>query len=112
MASVVKKLGNISNFVQTDDFGDTSTGASVMVRTLEIFVSLGGLVDVDEEVNKAEAELEHQKEFLATVRKKLSNESFMAHAPAKVIELEHKKEADSLSKIESLEIALKALKNN
>ncbi|MDY6320493.1 MAG: valine--tRNA ligase [Bacteroidales bacterium] len=112
MASVVKKLGNISNFVQTDDFGDTSTGASVMVRTLEIFVSLGGLVDVDEEVKKAEAELEHQKEFLAAVRKKLSNESFMAHAPAKVIELERKKEADSLSKIESLEIALKALKNN
>jgi valyl-tRNA synthetase len=83
-----------------------------MVRTLEIFVSLGGRVDVDEEIRKAEAELEHQKNFLSSVRKKLSNESFVAHAPEKVVELERKKEADSLSKIESLENAIKLLKNN
>jgi valyl-tRNA synthetase len=39
-------------------------------------------------------------------------ESFVAHAPEKVVALERKKEADSLSKIESLENAIKALKNS
>jgi valyl-tRNA synthetase len=111
MIPVVLKLGNIASFEKSDDFG-SAAGAAMMVRTLELFVSLGGLVDVDEEIRKAEAELEHQRNFLASVRKKLSNESFIAHAPEKVVELERKKEADSLSKIESLENAIKSLRNN
>ena len=45
------------------------------------------------------------------MRKKLGNESFVAHAPEKVIALERKKEADSLSKIESYEKALATLKS-
>ena len=45
------------------------------------------------------------------MRKKLSNESFVAHAPEKVVALERKKVADSLSKIESYEKALAALRN-
>ena len=79
--------------------------------TVELFVPLAGLVDVEEEVRKIEAELEHQRGFLASVRKKLDNESFVAHAPEKVIALERKKEADSLSKIESYEKALATLKS-
>jgi len=112
VSSVVTKLANISSVEKTDDFGDTSTGVSQMIRTVEMFVALGGLVDVEEEIKKIEAELEHQRGFLASVQKKLSNESFVAHAPEKVVALERKKEADSLSKIESLENSLKALKNN
>ena len=45
------------------------------------------------------------------MRRKLSNESFVAHAPEKVVAIERKKEADSLSKIEGYESQLKALKN-
>ena len=83
-----------------------------MVRTAELFVPLAGLVDADEEIRKIEADLEYQRRFLETVRKKLSNEQFTAHAPAAVVALERKKEQDSLSKIESYESALKALKNS
>ena len=43
------------------------------------------------------------------MRRKLGNENFVAHAPEKVIEMERKKEADALSRIESYEAALKAL---
>lgn len=41
----------------------------MLVRTVELFVPLAGLVDVEEEVRKIEAELEHQRGFLASVRK-------------------------------------------
>ena len=46
------------------------------------------------------------------MRGKLSNEQFTAHAPAAVIENERKKEADALSKIESLEEKIKQLTNS
>ena len=110
MLPLVTKLVNVSSVEKVADFGE-SAGVSMLVRTVELFVPLAGLVDVEEEVRKIEAELEHQRGFLASVRKKLGNESFVAHAPEQVIALERKKEADSLSKIESYEKALAALKS-
>ena len=80
-----------------------------MVRTLELFIALDGLVNVEEELAKAKKDLEYQQKFLAGVRAKLSNEKFTAHAPAQVIENERKKEADALSKIESLEAKIAQL---
>jgi valyl-tRNA synthetase len=83
-----------------------------MVRTVEMFVALEGLVNAAEEIAKLEKELDYQVKFLESVRKKLSNQGFVAHAPEAVIANERKKEADSLSKIESYEAQIKALKNN
>ena len=111
MLPVVCKLANISNATVVEDFGATAEGVSQMIRTVEMYVPLTGKVNVEEEIAKIEAELEYQKKFLESVRRKLSNESFVAHAPEKVVAIERKKEADSLSKIEGYESQLKALKN-
>lgn len=108
---VVEKLANTSSIDFVEDFGEAA-GASFIVGTVEMFVPLTGLVNVDEEIAKLQAELDHQRKFLEGVRKKLSNESFVAHAPEKVIAVERKKEADALSRIDSYETQLKALKNN
>ena len=83
-----------------------------MVGTTEMFIPLVGVVNAGEEIAKLEAELKYQEEFLASVRKKLSNENFVAHAPEKVVAIERKKEADSLSKIESYKSQIAALKNS
>ena len=91
-----------------EDFGDAS-GASFLVRTLEMFVPLE--VNAAEELEKSRKELEHQQKFLSGVRAKLSNERFVSHAPAAVIENERKKEADALSRIEILEAKIKQLEN-
>jgi len=106
---VVEKLANVSGCEEVSEFGSTH-GISFMVGTTEMFVPLEGLVDVSEELSKLEKELEYQRNFLASVRKKLSNENFVAHAPQKVVEMERKKEADSLMKIESYESQIAALK--
>ena len=82
---------------------------SFIVGTLKMSVPVGGLVDLEEERNKILAELEHQRGFLAGVQKKLSNETFISHAPQAVVALERKKESDALSRIEALEASLKAL---
>ncbi len=110
MLPVVAKLAGLSGTEVVEDFGDTAMGVALLVRTAELFVPLTGLVNADEEIAKLEAELAHKKGFLEGVRRKLSNEQFVAHAPEAVVAVERKKEADALSAIESIETQLKALR--
>ena len=105
----VTKLANISSAEKVASFSETA-GVSFMVRTVEMFVPLTGLVDTAEELAKLEAALDYQEKFLASVRKKLSNERFVSSAPEQVVANERKKESDSLSKIESLKAAIASLK--
>lgn len=109
---VVEKLANVSDIEFKDSFTSDLSGVGFMVGTIEMFVILEGLVNAEEEIAKLEAALEYQKRFLDSVRKKLSNANFVAHAPEAVVAGERKKEADSLSKIASYESQLKQLKNN
>ena len=88
-----------------------SEGASAfMVGTTEYAVPPRDLIDVEAEIAKAEAELKHLEGFLAGVEKKLSNERFVANAPAAVVELERKKQSDAQSKIATLRETLAALR--
>ncbi len=98
--SVVVKMAGVSEVkvVETKSEGATS----FMVGTTEYAVPLGDLIDVEAELKKAEAELKHLEGFLMGVKKKLSNERFVSNAPAAVVELERKKQADAESKIQTL----------
>ena len=84
--------------------------ASFMVGTTEYAVPLGNLVDVEAEIARMEAELKHKEGFLQGVLKKLSNEKFVNNAPAAVIELERKKQADAEHIIQALKESIAALK--
>ncbi len=110
--ALIRKLANVGKISVVSDFSGNGTGVSQMIRTFETFVPLGNLVNVEEEIAKLSAELDRQRGFLESVRRKLANEAFTAHAPEKIVALERKKEADSLSKIESLEQAINSMKNN
>ncbi|MBP5692661.1 MAG: class I tRNA ligase family protein, partial [Bacteroidales bacterium] len=105
--ALIEKLANVK-LELCAEFGD-SQGVGLMVRTTEMFAVLNSTVNVEEELAKARKDLEYYQKFLAGVRAKLSNERFTANAPAAVIENERKKEADSLSKIESLEAKINQL---
>jgi len=87
-----------------------ATAAAFMVGTAEFAVPVAGSIDVEAEIKKLEADLEYTRGFLASVEKKLSNERFVANAPAAVVEGERKKKADAESKIATMEQALQALK--
>ena len=89
----------------------SDNAASFLIGTTEYAVPLGNLIDVDAEIAKQEAELKHLEGFLAGVKKKLGNERFVANAPAAVVELERKKQADAESKIAALKESLSKLKN-
>ena len=105
---VTLKMANLDKIeVIAEKSADAS---SFMVGTDEFAVPLGDLIDVAAEIEKAEAQLKHLEGFLMGVRKKLSNENFMAHAPEKVVALERKKESDSVEKIAALKATIEELK--
>lgn len=105
---VVIKMSNLSTI---DESTSSPDGAiKFMVGTAEYAVPVGSLIDVEAEIKKQEAELKHLEGFLVGIKKKLSNERFVANAPAQVVELERKKQADTESKIAAIKETLATLK--
>ena len=106
---IIRKMAGVDSVEEIPAKAENSVSA-FMVGTTEYAVPLGGLVDTDEEIAKAEAELKYLEGFLASVEKKLSNERFISHAPAAVVEMERKKQHDAQSKIAILRETLTALR--
>ena len=108
MEPVVRKMAFVSEVKSVDAFSDT--GEIFMVGTTEFGVPLDGMIDVAAEVAKIEAEIARYEGFLRGVNAKLSNEKFVANAPAKVVETERKKLADATTKLENLRTRLAIVK--
>ncbi len=108
LAVIIRKMAALSEIVYVEQKGDGTS--SFLIGTREFAIPLGDLIDVEAEIQKAEAELKHLEGFLAGIRKKLSNERFVNNAPEQVVALERKKEADSLEKIAALKETLASLK--
>jgi len=89
-----------------------ATASAFMVGTDEFAVPVGDMIDVEAEIQKMEAQLQHLEGFLAGVKKKLSNERFVANAPEAVVALERKKQSDSEEKIAALKESIAALKKD
>ncbi len=107
--AVTIKMANLKsiNVVTEKD----ATASAFMVGTDEFAVPVGDMIDVEAEIAKMEAQLQHLEGFLAGVKKKLSNERFVANAPEAVVALERKKQSDSEEKIAALKESIAALKN-
>ena len=106
--AVVTKMCNLSSINVVENKADGA--ASFMVGTTEYAVPLGNMIDVETEIARMEAELKHKEGFLQGVLKKLGNEKFVNNAPAAVLEMERKKQADAESIIKSLKESIAALK--
>ncbi|WP_299048678.1 valine--tRNA ligase [uncultured Polaribacter sp.] len=105
--TIIQKLTNTSlvNYVS-----EKVDGASFRVKSNEYFVPISAAnIDVEAETKKLNTELKRAEGFLFGIQKKLSNERFVSNAPEKVIELERKKESDTLAKIETIKSSLASL---
>jgi len=105
---VLLKMANLSGIEKTPE---KSAGAiSFLMKTTEFAVPLGNSnINVEEELAKLKEELKYQQGFLKSVLEKLNNESFVSKAPEKVINMERKKQADTESKIKSLQESIASL---
>lgn len=105
---IVIKLCNLSAIDVTTNKAEGAV--NFMVGTTEYAVPLGSLIDTEEEIKKLEAELEYEEGFLRSVQKKLNNKNFVSKAPAEVIEMERKKQADAENRMAVIRQSIAALR--
>jgi valyl-tRNA synthetase len=106
--SVLMKLAHLKDIENVDSQPDDSVGQ--VVKSVEFFILLKGLIDPTEEIAKIEDELKYARGFLQSVEKKLSNERFVQGAPEAVVAKELQKKADMEAKIVALEEQVALLK--
>ncbi len=109
LSELVNKLANVS--VQTEEtIGGNAS--KFIVGTTEYAVPLDQFINVEEELRKLEADLQHQEGFLRGVMAKLSNERFVQNAKPEIVELERKKQHDAEARIAAIKESIDALRAN
>ena len=106
--ALIEKLGSCE--VMVGNVEKSAGAASFIVGTTEYSVPLDKFINVEDELKKLEADLQHQEGFLRGVMAKLGNERFVQNAKPEVVELERKKKADAEARIASLRESIAALK--
>lgn len=104
---VIAKLVNVAGISYVTE--SVEGALSFRVKSNEYFIPISGAIDVEKEIAKLEEELKYTEGFLKSVQKKLSNERFVNNAPQQVVAIEKQKEADALSKIETIKASLASL---
>jgi valyl-tRNA synthetase len=110
-SQLISSLARIKQFVRISNQGETGPESVITVANppIEFRISLKGLVNVDEESKRLKKEIEKLDDDLNHVRKKLSQETFLARAPQELVEKEKKREQELLSKKTELDAALNRL---
>jgi len=106
---IFRKLQSIDHFEATAGLAKPETSASAVVEGTEIFIPLGGVVDLDKERERIGKEIERLQGFLKTVRGKLNNDGFVNNAPQEVVQRERDKREDTETNLKKLRNILKEL---
>jgi valyl-tRNA synthetase len=104
---VLSKLGFTSPITLVESAGENTL--SLRIDTTEYYIPIEAQINLEEEVEKLQAELDYQRGFLEMVNQKLSNKRFVDNAPEAVVAIERKKAADAQEKIQAIEATLSKL---
>jgi len=105
----LEKLARVKDLTRLEGKGNPSGSASGLVGDIEIFVPLGGLIDMDRERERIQKEVDRIQGMLKSLEKKLADRHFISRAPQDVVEKERRKQADFLDKVQKLRDNLMAL---
>jgi len=90
----LSKLAKLERVEWLDDPEQAPLSATQLVGEMEVLVPMADLIDKDAELARLAKEIEKQEKLIGGIEKKLGNESFVAKAPAAVVEKERGKLAD------------------
>jgi len=102
-----RRLARVSEIGTHEGPAKPPQSASAVIAGGEIFVPLGGLIDLGAERNRIEKELNHAMAMFANTEKKLQNASFVDKAPPKIVEQERIKLESFRATVEKLKSSLK-----
>ncbi|MGL6248228.1 MAG: valine--tRNA ligase, partial [Culicoidibacterales bacterium] len=83
---------------------------SAVLADVEIYLPIDGLVDIQAEITRLEAEAKKLAGEVQRAQGKLANEKFVSKAPAKLIEEERVKLTDYTQRLETVTARLESLK--
>jgi valyl-tRNA synthetase len=98
----IKKLAKVEDLQVDANIQKPKASASAVLRGVEIFIPLEGLIDLEVERQKIQKEITRLEGSLAGIEKKLSNEKFVANASPEIVEKERAKQKDWLDNIAKL----------
>jgi len=92
--SYLEHLARVQNVQVGRQVQRPPLSASAVVRSLEVFVPLAGLIDIDVERNRLQKERNRLEKLVAGLSRKLENQDFIARAPQEVVDREKQKKHD------------------
>ena len=110
--SFIEKLASADKIIiQKDKSGISDTAVSIAAPGMEIYIPFDELVDIDKEIERLEKELLTYQNEIKRVEKMLSNEGFVAKAPASKIEEEKAKKVKYEELLAKTKERISSLKN-
>ena len=103
------KVTSISSGVNIDK---PSQSAAAVINSLELFIPLAGLIDIEKEQDRLKNQIEDMKGRLNSVNSKLNNKNFVSRAPENVVKNEQTKQKKYMLSLEKLKNNLKSLELN
>ena len=98
----ITSVGRVDQLALGAEQTKPAGSVSVADGSLEIFVALGGLVDLDAEAKRLKKELAKAEKDLASVERTLGNAGFVAKAAPAVIEKKQSQKAELTATVEQL----------
>jgi valyl-tRNA synthetase len=105
----LRKLANLEAITWLESGQEAPMSATALAGQMEILVPMAGLIDKQAEVNRLQKETERLQKECERISGKLSNESFVAKAPADVIHKEREKLSDAESALSKLREQIDAI---
>jgi len=110
-AGYIAALGSASGVAIHDNLAEKpEQAAAAIVKGIEVFMPLAGLIDLNKEVERLQKEIVNMDKELARLNGKLNNQGFLAKAPADVVEKEKAKREEYQGKKDALLERLRMLK--
>ncbi len=103
------RMGRVGTLTMGESLGKPAHSATAVVQSLELFIPLEGLIDLDVERQRLEKRIDEVEGRLRASESKLSNENFIKRAPADVVAHEKEKQAAYLERLEKLKENYQAL---
>ena len=106
---LLRSLANIESFSQGPNIEKPPQSATAVVHGMELYIPLGGLVDLDKEKSQLNKRKDKIESLLSDIEKKLANEEFLIRAPEEIVEKEHQKMGELTDELQKVTANLEIL---
>ena len=107
----ITKLGNLESIEYGKDMEKPAQSGFRVTGNSEVYMILKGLLDIEAEVKKLQAQLDKVTVELEKMNAKLSNEKFTSKAPAHILERDRRIQKEYQDKFDKLSENIKELQN-